>query len=303
MTLVSALICTRNRPKLIEKAVRSLLDASADAELEVIVVDQSPNSDTQAALARWHDDPRLIYRRSGSVGKGVGLNEGLKLARGDTLVLTDDDCEVPHAWARDMANVLERRPRVAIAFCNVVPVPHDSNAGYVPAYERAHSRLLSSLSELRHGLGLGAGMAIRREVAVSLGGFDELFGPGARFPSGDEWDISIRVLASGWQIYETHELAVVHDGFRSFAESRAHVRRDWIALGAVCAKAVRVGQVSALMIPFQFYLANAVWPPLLDLLQLRRPRGLVRMVAFVSGFWDGMRSRMDPHTFRFLPSP
>jgi hypothetical protein len=171
----------------------------------------------------------------------------------------------------------------------------------VPSYERTQSRLLSSLSQLRYGLGLGAGMAIRRDVALSLGGFDEFFGPGARFPSGDEWDISIRALASGWQIYETPELSIIHDGFRSFAEGRAHARRDWIALGAVCAKAVRVGNWAALLIPIHIYLVNALWPPISDLLHLRRPRGLVRITAFVRGLFDGMRSRMDPQTFRFLP--
>lgn len=301
MTHVSALICTRNRPKHIQKAVRSLLDPRDDNGLEVIVLDQSLNSDTEEALAQWREDPRLIYRRSHTLGKGKGLNEGLQLARGDTLVLTDDDCEVPRGWARRMEQVLMQRPRVAIAFCNVMPVPHDRDAGYVPAYERTHSRLLISLHQLRHGVGLGAGMALRRNVVVSLGGFDELFGPGAHFPSGDEWDISIRVLASGWQIYETHELAVVHDGFRSFAEARAHVQRDWIALGAVCAKAVRMGPRSALLIPLQLFLANAAWPPLSDLLRLRKPRGLVRILAFVRGFWDGMHAPMDPRTFRFLP--
>src|SRR4029077_20849022 len=121
-------------------------------------LDQSPGPETELALARWRGDPHLVYRRSQTTGKGVGLNEGLQLARGSALVLTDDDCEVPRGWARSMARGLEDRPQLAIVFCNVVPVPYDRSAGYVPAYERSRSRLVSSLSALREGLGLGAGM-------------------------------------------------------------------------------------------------------------------------------------------------
>ena len=46
-------------------------------------------------------------------------------------------------------------------------------------------------------------MILRRDVVLSLGGFDEAIGPGARFPSGDDWDIAHRVLLNGWHVYET----------------------------------------------------------------------------------------------------
>ena len=299
MIRVTALVCTRNRPQHIVKAVRSLLD-DADDSLELIVLDQSPGSETERALAPWQSDPRFLYRRTQTTGKGVGLNEGLRLAKGSVVALTDDDCEAPRGWARDMAAVLEARPQVAIVFCNVVPVPHDRSAGYVPAYERTRSRLIRSLADLHAGLGLGAGMAIRRDLALSLGGFDDSFGPGARFPSADEWDIAIRALVFGWQIYETPDLAIVHDGFRSFVQGREHAGRDWTALGAVCAKPLRAGHLSAVVVPLYFYPVNALWAPLSDLLHLRRPRGLVRITAFLRGFAEGMRTPMDPNTLRFL---
>ena len=299
MIRVTVLVCTRNRPQHIVKAVRSLLQDSDDA-LELIVVDQSSGSDTEHALAPWLSDQRFIYRRTQTTGKGVGLNEGLRLANGSIVVFTDDDCEAPRGWARDMAAVFAGRPQVGIVFCNVVPVPHDRSAGYVPAYERSESRVIRSLAGLREGLGLGAGMAIRRDVALSLGGFDDSFGPGARFPSADEWDIAIRALVFGWQIYETPELAIVHDGFRSFMQGREHAGRDWVALGAVCAKPLRAGHLRAVVVPLYFYPVHALWAPLSDILHARRPRGLVRITAFLRGFAEGMRTPMDPNTMRFL---
>jgi glycosyltransferase involved in cell wall biosynthesis/GT2 family glycosyltransferase len=294
---ISALVCTRNRPKQIASAVRSLL---ADApEIELIVVDQSPGDETQLALGEWRDDPRLVYHHSTTTGKGAGLNVGLRMAKGSLIALTDDDCEVPPGWASTMAQILESQPNVAVLFCNVVPVPYDRSLGYVPVHERTSSRLLKSVDGLRFGLGLGAGMAVRRDVALAIGGFDESFGPGARFPSADEWDMCIRVLLSGWHVYETPEIEIVHDGFRSFAEGRVHARRDWIALGAVCAKPLRSGHLRAAIVPLYFFPAKALWPPLSDVLHLRLPRSVGRISAFLSGFVDGLRIPVDPETLRF----
>ncbi|MEY4508220.1 MAG: hypothetical protein RLZZ450_342 [Pseudomonadota bacterium] len=270
--------------------------------MELIVVDQSPGRESEDILSGWASDPRFRYQRTTTVGKGAGLNVGLAQAKGSVVVLTDDDCEAPRGWVNDMAHILNSQPNVAILFCNVVAVPHDPKAGYVPTHERSGSRLLKSVNGLRDGLGLGAGMAIRRDVAVALGGFDESFGPGARFPSADEWDLSIRVLLSGWYVLETPELSILHDGFRSFAEGRDHARRDWLALGAVCAKPLRAGHFRAAFVPLFFFPAKALLPPIFDLLKRRRPTGLGRITAFLTGFADGMRTPMDPKTMRFMKS-
>jgi GT2 family glycosyltransferase len=43
-------------------------------------------------------------------------------------------------------------------------------------------------------------MGLRRDFVEQLGGFDDFFGPGGRFPSADEFDLSIRALLSGWHV-------------------------------------------------------------------------------------------------------
>lgn len=294
---VSALVCTRNRPAPIAKAVPLLLDS--DGDFELLVIDQSDGPETEQALAPFRGNPRLVYHRSSTRGKGYALNEGLKLAKAPIVVCTDDDVWVPRNWAAQMARILDAHPDAAIVFCNVVPVPHDRAAGYVPAFERTTDRLLTSITDVRKGVGLGAAMALRRDFALSVGGFDESFGPGGRFPSADEWDISMRALLKGWSVYETPELAVVHDGFRSFADGRQHATRDWIALGAVCAKPVRAGHFRALVVPAWFFTEFALVPPILDAIRLQKPRGLSRIVAFVRGFAAGLRTRVDRETLHY----
>jgi glycosyltransferase involved in cell wall biosynthesis len=295
---VTAIVCTRNRPGPVLLAVRSLL--ASDHPIELIVVDQSEGPETERALQVFNDDPRLRYHRSQARGKGAALNEGIRAARGSIVVCTDDDCVAPPDWVVGMARALESQPTAVVAFCSVTPVPHDTTAGYVPAYELKRNRLLRSVSAICGGLGIGAGMALRRDFATTMGGFDETFGPGARFPSADEWDISMRALLSGKHVFETADLSIVHDGFRTFEEGRQHARRDWVALGAVCAKPLRAGFVRAAVVPLWLFSTRALWPPFADLLRLRKPRGARRILSFLQGFREGWQLRVDPKTLRFL---
>ena len=233
LKMTSALICTRDRPHDIVRAVRSLL-ASPDA-FELLVVDQSEGPETQEALAVLASDPRLRYVRSATRGKGAALNEGLRRARGDIVICTDDDCEAGPGWVGEMARVFEEEPTAAVAFCRVESAPYDPAVGYVPDFEQPR-HVVSSIRSLCGRRGLGAGMALRRDVALDLGGFDELLGPGSRFMSGDDMDVAVRALLHGWHVYNTGDRAIVHHGFRTLEQGREHARRDFVGLGAVCAK-------------------------------------------------------------------
>src|SRR5687767_1339868 len=136
----SALVCTRNRSDSLIRTVRSLL--LSPGPFDVIVIDQSDDDAAEMALCALKDS-RLRYVRSRARGKGAALNQGLRLAAGEVVVCTDDDCEAPAGWVMDMASVMDAHPRTAVLFCNVLAPPYDRAAGYVPAYERHVDRVLS----------------------------------------------------------------------------------------------------------------------------------------------------------------
>jgi len=298
MGIVTALVCTRNRPKHLARVVHSLL-ASTGVDLEIVVIDQSDGSDSEQALSASASDSRLHYVRSRVRGKGAALNEGLRRARGALIVCTDDDCEASPGWVADMIRTLEEQPTAAVVFCTVTAGPYDRNAGYVPTYTARRNRLLRSIGDCRDGLGFGAGMIFRRDVVMAIGGYDETFGPGARFASGDEHDLCHRLLLKGWHVYETTDVSIVHHGFLTFAEGRTHTRRDWISTGAAGAKLLRSGHMEAASLPLWLFSVYALWPPLVDMTKLRRPRQLARMAGFFHGFVGGLRMRVDRKTLMY----
>src|SRR5688500_3478021 len=105
MPATSAIVCTRNRPESLVRAIKSLLVPVDDA-IELIVMDQSDGTDTERALRSECADPRLVYVRTLTRGKGDALNHGLQLAKSDRVVLTDDDCEAPAGWVSRMGSEL-----------------------------------------------------------------------------------------------------------------------------------------------------------------------------------------------------
>ncbi len=156
---------------------------------------------------------------------------------------------------------------------------------------------------------LAAGSASARAwrcVAIfvlSMGGLDESFGPGARFPSADEWDICMRALLSGAHVYETAgSCSILHDGFRTFAEGRQHARRDWIALGAVCAKPLRAGHFRAAVVPVWLFSTRAVFPPIVDLLHFSEAawRRAKSWLSYTRRFAAGLGTEVDRATLRFF---
>jgi hypothetical protein len=52
-------------------------------------------------------------------------------------------------------------------------------------------------------------------------------------------------------------------------------------------------------IPAREFIKYALWPPIRDLLHLRRPRGIVRITAFAEGFVEGLRTPVERGTMIF----
>jgi len=297
--LISALVCTCGRGRLVGDTVSSIL-ANTHSNFELVVVDQSKDDETREALRPFSTDPRLRYLKSATIGKGYALNAGLRETKGTVVAITDDDCTVPINWLSTFASIFAAHPKVAVAFCCVEAGEHDRTAGFVPAYVRTGDRMLTTMHDARHVHGLGAGIALRRSMIEEIGGFDPMLGPGCRFPSCDDRDIAIRALFARYHIYETSTMAVKHFGFRTWQQGRQLTRRDFLAIGATYSKFLRCGRIELMYIPAYEFIKYALWPPIWDLLHLRKPRGIARITAFVKGFIEGLRAPLDKATMIFV---
>ena len=279
--------------------VSSIL-ANTHANFELVVVDQSKDDETLEALKPFGADPRLRYLKSTTIGKGYALNAGLAATKGSVVVITDDDCTVPPNWLEAFASIFVTYPKVAVAFCCVEAGEHDKAAGFVPDFVRTGDRMLTTVHDARHVHGLGAGIAVRRDMIEAIGGFDPMLGPGSKFHDCDDRDIAMRALLARHHVYETSTIAVKHFGFRSWQQGRQLARRNFLGIGAAYSKFLKCGRIELMYIPAYEFTTYALWPPIRDLLHLRQPRGIVRITAFVEGFFEGLRTPIDRATLLFV---
>jgi glycosyltransferase involved in cell wall biosynthesis len=122
MVIVSAVIPTRGRPELVQRAVRSAL-AQTLREMEVVVVIDGEDPVTSLALQKLQQlDERLrVIALSSSVGGSDARNLGAEAARGEWIAFLDDDDEwLPgKLWAQLEAATRSTAP-VVIGTCKMV---------------------------------------------------------------------------------------------------------------------------------------------------------------------------------------
>jgi len=297
---VSVVICTRNRGNRIVTALQSVLENPYPA-LEIVIIDQSTNTETCEAVRPFLVDPRLRYIPSQEQGAGRARNQGLREARGEFVLYTDDDCIVPANWIEKMLEAFHKDPKVTVVFCNVKPMNSNPADGFTPSYFREADKLATNIREKCDARGIGAGMGLRREAALSFGGFDNYLGPGTSFPAAEDGDIALRAILKGYYVYETTQVSVTHDGLRSWADSKRLIKNYWIAIGGSLAKPLRSGHWKASLVIFYESFVLILWEALLRLFKTGKLTGIKGFYYFWVGFFRGLRIPINPDTICFQP--
>lgn len=297
---VTVAICTRNRGASISETIRTILANPEDFEL--LIIDQSDDDETKIAVEHFSADSRLRYERTQTRGIWISRALAVSNARGFHVLFTDDDCSVPVDWVRQMLSAFESDKRIAMVFCNVLPAEYDRSAGFVPTYERPGERLVTSAFGKCRARGIGAGMAVRRDFALGVGSFDPVFG--TYFPGivGEEGDLALRLVLNGFAVFETDRTAVVHDGFRTWAQGRDLTRRNFPGIGLAYSKPIRCGHHSAWAVVLWEGVVVALLQPLRALFRGRRPH-LRGFFGFWSGFVRGFRYPVDCRSMNYIDAP
>lgn len=153
-------------------------------------------------------------------GPAAARNMGVELARGEIIALTDADTIPDEQWLTAGANYLAANPQVAIG-AGEIARPVDLRTASAIALFDAVTYLQQRTYVERHSACVTANMFIRKEVADSVGGFDEAFSDN----SYDDWDWVVRAVSSGFSIEFIQDAIVLHDCIDSLRGLRTKVRR------------------------------------------------------------------------------
>lgn len=279
---VTLAICSRNRPDDLRRSVARALEILPPSA-QLLVVDQTQDCARNIAPG----NARLQYEHRPGRGVAVARNQAMVLAQSEVVVFTDDDC-APRA---EMVQHLQRaflRPDVAMAFGTVNAMP--SAGGFIASYTPRRTRILRGRTAKLADSGIGACMAVRRDAALALGGFDERLGPGAEFASNEEGEFAYRMLKSGRAIAHIPEAIVDHWGARPWVDGRRYSYETYRAIAATCAMHIRTGDpVAGLLLAQQFGLV--LWDIAKAVAKKGRPSGLSAAHGLASGIGPGLGLR------------
>ncbi len=120
---VSVIICTKDRPADLARAVASVRGSGeAGRRAEIVVVEE-------ADAPRSIPGVRYVHLPRGGRGFGYARNAGVRAAGGDLLVFMDDDCEAEHGWLGALTAPLESDRRI-LAVAGAVMVRECGPIGY-----------------------------------------------------------------------------------------------------------------------------------------------------------------------------
>lgn len=246
---VSVIVCTRDRPQDLARCLARLA-ACDPAPDEIVVVDNTAGCPAVRGLVEA--TPRAVLVVASRPGLSRARNAGIAAARGEILVFTDDDVEVPEGWLVPICAAFAD-PAVGCVTGQVQPARLDSPAAF--SFEFDYGGLAASPMPRRFDAGLlaqsageaapvwqvgaGANMAIRRATIAAVGPFDLRLGAGASGCSEDS-EFFHRALAAGWTCRYEPLAVVFHHHRDSLAALRAQMRA--YMRGHVAALFVQFGQ-------------------------------------------------------------
>jgi cellulose synthase/poly-beta-1,6-N-acetylglucosamine synthase-like glycosyltransferase len=146
---VSVIIPTMNRPKDLERCIRSIASQTLLPD-EIVVVDDGDLEPAVFAELLAGLPACFIYEKKDRKGAARSRNVGVRRSSGDVLIFLDDDTELDPDYVRGYLEIFETDPREEIGglsgaptrFLNGVELPAATPVGFIGRLERLF--LLSS---------------------------------------------------------------------------------------------------------------------------------------------------------------
>ncbi len=269
--LVSVIICTLGQDPKLAQAARSVL-TQTHRNLELLVIDNDPESGGTAAALTGINDPRLRIVAEPRRGLSVARNTGVAAARGSLVAFTDDDALADSGWLEALTSPFRDHAGIACVTGLVLPAELSTRAQVwfeeFGAFDKGFTRLVwsaddtdptvsslgvagthSALFPYSCGVfGSGNNMAFRAEFLREHGLFDVALGAGTLARGGEDLDAFLMVMLAGAiLIYEPRAL-IRHFARRDVDGLRRQMFGYGVGMCAVIAKHATTSPGSAMRI-------------------------------------------------------
>jgi glucosyl-dolichyl phosphate glucuronosyltransferase len=203
---LDVIIPTYNRQELLQRTLRSLLEAKVppDLRVQITVVDNNSRDQTPQIVEKWIDrfDGRLTYLFESRQGRSSALNAGIRATQGDLVGMVDDDEEVDFQWFETIAEAFKSgdidfiggpcSPRWGAQSPEWLPMKYWGVIGCVDGGQN-----IRPYDKNYPGILMGGNAVIRREILNRVGLYSRSLGrTDKHLLAGEDEDMYERLLAA-----------------------------------------------------------------------------------------------------------
>ncbi len=183
-------------------------------DFEVIVVDNGSTDGSREFLAREHPQTRVLAFDTNR-GFAPAVNAGIRAARGQVVVLLNNDTEAEPHWLEELARALDADPHAGMVACKLRLFDrrdHLHSAGDfvrvdgIPGNRGVWEEDRGQYDDARGVFGgCGAAVAYRQTMLAEIGGFDEALGSYC-----EDVDLNWRARLAGYAVAYAPRAVVYH---------------------------------------------------------------------------------------------
>ncbi|WP_417909678.1 glycosyltransferase family 2 protein [Candidatus Electronema sp. PJ] len=215
---ITAIICTHNRERFIEKCINSLYQQTLDQSLyAVLVVDNGSTDRTAAICQQFTHLPNFKYVYEAEIGLSCARNTGWKVSRTPYIGYLDDDAVADRLWLEKALWSFEQvQPQPEWVGGPVqleweVPAPVWLSEAYYGALGWVNWGDLPRFLEAEGEWLVGCNSFYRLDVLQQLHGFDTRLGRKKNLLlSGEEVQFQHRLRALGGRLYYHPDVCMYH---------------------------------------------------------------------------------------------
>lgn len=219
MVLTSIIILTYNNLDYTKQCLESIRKYTDKNTYELIIVDNNSVDGTKEWLLK-QEDVKVILNEE-NLGFPKGCNQGIEVAKGDNILLLNNDVIVTENWLSNLVHCLYSNEKIgavgpvtnSAAYYTAIPVTY-SNINEMHDFAKKFNHTEPEKWEERLKL-IGYCMLIKKEVIDKIGLLDERFTPG----NFEDDDYSVRIRNAGYKLLLCKDTFIHHYGSVSWKEN------------------------------------------------------------------------------------
>ena len=201
---ICVLTTTRGKLKELERLFKSLA-AQTYSDFSILLGDQCAEGVLDSLIKEYSGLFPITRICLQPCSLSVARNLLLPHARGDLILFSDDDSYYSPNAFEQVALCNAQEPRAGAFVAKGFPEPGPVEERFIPLKKMSRFSVFSKSPSWC--------LFVRKEAVDETGGFDEQLGIGSPTPwqSGEETDLLVRVISSGYSVYKAASVHAFHD--------------------------------------------------------------------------------------------